>query len=238
MKYIVKFENEVIGSVTANHSMTDEEICEMAGVALAITEEDFMNMPENGMYDLSELEIIEEAEEEHRNENIFKFYKLKEAETQKLKDRINAAGIDADTAVKLYGTRHDLIIISDKPERGLVEMQAGNTSDACLRALYGDAITEEMLDLLEAYEKLTCHLRAIKDVVNDDTALLIRDYETIGEDNYDIVGIGHICGREPEYYSLSNYYNGKMDKYTDSEWEPTEEKKQKCMEIWKEKGMI
>lgn len=61
MKYIVKFENEVIGSVTTNHSMTDEQICEMAGVELAITEEDFMNMPENGKYDLSELEIAEEV---------------------------------------------------------------------------------------------------------------------------------------------------------------------------------
>lgn len=59
MKWNVKFDGEIIGSVLTNHSMTDEEICEMAGVDLAITQEDFEGMPENGKYDLEELEIIE-----------------------------------------------------------------------------------------------------------------------------------------------------------------------------------
>lgn len=58
--FVVKFDGEEIGRVLANHSMTDEEICEACGVELAITEEDFEDMPENGKYDLDELEIIEE----------------------------------------------------------------------------------------------------------------------------------------------------------------------------------
>lgn len=61
--YFVKYDGEVLGSVMTDHSMTDEEICDFAGVALAITEEDFMNMPENGKHDLDELEIIEEADD-------------------------------------------------------------------------------------------------------------------------------------------------------------------------------
>ena len=61
MRYIIKFDGEEIGAVTTNHSMTDEEICEMAGVELAITQEDFEGMPENGKYDLDELEIAEEV---------------------------------------------------------------------------------------------------------------------------------------------------------------------------------
>lgn len=64
MKWLVKFENEVLGSVTASHSMTDEEICELAGVELAKTQEDFEGMPENGMYDLDELDIVQDTSAE------------------------------------------------------------------------------------------------------------------------------------------------------------------------------
>lgn len=60
MRFIVKFEGEKLGSVLANHSMTDEEICECAGVELAITKEDYEGMPENGKYALEDLEIVEE----------------------------------------------------------------------------------------------------------------------------------------------------------------------------------
>lgn len=57
MRYLIKFENETIGSVMTNNSLTDEQICEIAGVKLAVTKEDFES--ENG-YALEELEIIEE----------------------------------------------------------------------------------------------------------------------------------------------------------------------------------
>lgn len=57
MKWLIKFEGEVIGEILTNHSMTEEEICEYAGVELAVTEEDFEGMPENGKYNLEELEI-------------------------------------------------------------------------------------------------------------------------------------------------------------------------------------
>lgn len=60
MRWVVKFDGEEIGSVLTNHSMTNAEICEMAGVELAVTQEDFEGMPENGKYDLDELEIISE----------------------------------------------------------------------------------------------------------------------------------------------------------------------------------
>ena len=57
MRYLIKFENEVLGSVMTNNSLTDEQICELAGVKLAVTQEDFES--ENG-YALEELEIVEE----------------------------------------------------------------------------------------------------------------------------------------------------------------------------------
>jgi hypothetical protein len=60
MIFVIKSNGEVVGNVLANHSMTDEEICEAAGVELAMTQDDFENMPENGKYDLDELEIVEE----------------------------------------------------------------------------------------------------------------------------------------------------------------------------------
>lgn len=59
MRWIVKFEDEILGSVLTDHAMTNEEICEFAGVELAVTQQDFENMPENGKYDLDELEIVE-----------------------------------------------------------------------------------------------------------------------------------------------------------------------------------
>lgn len=55
MKYVVSFNNEVLGSVITNHSMTDEEICEMAGVKIAVTQADFEN--EDG-YSIDDLEIV------------------------------------------------------------------------------------------------------------------------------------------------------------------------------------
>lgn len=60
MKWVVKFDNKVLGSVLTNRSMTDEEICEAAGVELAHTQDEYENSPENGKYDLDELEIVEE----------------------------------------------------------------------------------------------------------------------------------------------------------------------------------
>ena len=60
-RILVKYDGEVIGSVLTNHNMSAEEICDFAGVELAVTQEDFQGMPENGKYDLDELEIAEEV---------------------------------------------------------------------------------------------------------------------------------------------------------------------------------
>lgn len=59
MRWLVKYDNEVMGSVLTNHGMTAEEICDMAGVELARTEEEYFNSPENGKYVLDDLEIIQ-----------------------------------------------------------------------------------------------------------------------------------------------------------------------------------
>jgi len=64
MKWLVKYDSEILGIVLTNHSMTDEEICEMAGVELARTEEEYENAPENGKYILDDLEIVLDTESE------------------------------------------------------------------------------------------------------------------------------------------------------------------------------
>lgn len=58
MRHIIKFEGDVIGQVLSNHSMTPEEICEMAGVELAITQDDYEHSPENGKYIMDCLEFV------------------------------------------------------------------------------------------------------------------------------------------------------------------------------------
>ena len=63
MKWLVKYDGEILGSVTTNHRMTDEEICDFAGVDIAITEEDYEHSPENRKYILDDLEIVGEQEE-------------------------------------------------------------------------------------------------------------------------------------------------------------------------------
>lgn len=47
-----------LGSVITNHAMTAEEICDFAGVDVARTEEDYMNMSENGKYDIDNLDFV------------------------------------------------------------------------------------------------------------------------------------------------------------------------------------
>ena len=56
-----KENNEVIAALTTNRRMTQEEVCEACGVELARTEEDFRGMPENGKYDIEDLEFIQIA---------------------------------------------------------------------------------------------------------------------------------------------------------------------------------
>ena len=170
------------------------------------------------------------------NENILKLYNIKEKEFYKLKDHlVNDIGLNVDVAIKLYRTRHVLIVRYESE----MEDQAIYTSNACLKVMFGDIVNEAVIDLLEEYDKLDCHLKAVKEVLNDETAVLISDYETIGEDNYSIVGIGHVInGNTAEFFSLSRHYNGKLDKYTDSFWDPDKEKKEKCMKFWRENGLI
>ncbi len=60
MRWIVKYDGEEIGSVLTNHSMSMEEICEMSGVELAITQEEYEHSPENGKYIPDDLDIVSE----------------------------------------------------------------------------------------------------------------------------------------------------------------------------------
>lgn len=64
MRWLVKYENEILGSVLTNHRMTVEEICDFASVDLARTQEEYENSPENGKYILDELEIVLDIENE------------------------------------------------------------------------------------------------------------------------------------------------------------------------------
>jgi hypothetical protein len=60
-RFFVMEDDNLLGSVITDRSMTDEEICEAAGVELAISEEDFNGMPENGKHDLEDLTIEPES---------------------------------------------------------------------------------------------------------------------------------------------------------------------------------
>lgn len=64
MKWLVKYDGEVLGSVLTNHRMTVEEICDFASVDLARTQEEYENAPENGKYILDDLEIVLDTESE------------------------------------------------------------------------------------------------------------------------------------------------------------------------------
>ena len=69
MKWLVKDEERIIGSVVTNNSMTDEEICEMAGIKLAHTQEEYENLDSNGMYDLEALRIVDASHLTYKVEN-------------------------------------------------------------------------------------------------------------------------------------------------------------------------
>ena len=64
MRWLVKYDGEVLGSVLTNHRMSAEEICDFASVDLARTQEEYENSPENGKYILDELEIVLDIENE------------------------------------------------------------------------------------------------------------------------------------------------------------------------------
>lgn len=60
MRWIVKYGDEILGSVLAGSRMTDEEICDFAGVSLARSEDEYLNSPDNGFYILDDLDIFSE----------------------------------------------------------------------------------------------------------------------------------------------------------------------------------
>ena len=62
MRYGVYFEENRIGGVMTNHGMTDEEIIRAAGIELAQSEEEYQDAPENGLYIIDTLEIVQEEE--------------------------------------------------------------------------------------------------------------------------------------------------------------------------------
>lgn len=55
MKIISKSTNEVIGEIVTNRSMTIEEACDLVGIKLMRTMEDFQN--DDG-YDVNDLEMV------------------------------------------------------------------------------------------------------------------------------------------------------------------------------------
>ena len=62
MRYGVYYDGKRLGGVMTNQGLTDEEIIRAAGLELAQTEEEYQDAPENGLYDIDTLEIVQEEE--------------------------------------------------------------------------------------------------------------------------------------------------------------------------------
>lgn len=58
MTYFVMSGGEILGRVITNHDMTLEEVCDVLGIKIAKTENDFEYLPDNGMYDIDDLNLI------------------------------------------------------------------------------------------------------------------------------------------------------------------------------------
>ncbi len=66
-----KENNEVIAALTTNRRMTQEEVCEACGIELAITQEDYDGMPENGKYDIECLDFTSAPPEVTRSWKVY-----------------------------------------------------------------------------------------------------------------------------------------------------------------------
>lgn len=61
MRWFVKYGDQVLGSALVGSRMTDEEICNLADVPLAKSEEEYLNSPDNGFYILEDLDIVSDV---------------------------------------------------------------------------------------------------------------------------------------------------------------------------------
>lgn len=174
------------------------------------------------------------------NEKVYNLYVTKVEQLNGLKNRLLAnIGLgtedNLDLALKIFRTRYDVVARDD----GVAKNQAIHTSNTCLKAVFGDVISNwDAVDLLEGCDKLTCHVRELERLIHDESAILIGDYETIGTDDVPVIGIGHVAGGIANFYAFSNTWFNKLDGYIDSEWMPDKETEEKCMKYWEEHSMI
>ena len=172
------------------------------------------------------------------NANMKKFYEIELADYEEykenLKDIYGLTDEGVEIARNIYRARYNLITTPPYHERMETEpilWQSDHTSDMCLRAFLGDKYDDDFSGRIRRYDSRQSHLLWIKRYIDDDSAILIRD-EDVGS-----IGIGIVVNKEIEYFELSRHYCGPLG-YIDVDWEPNEEKKQKCIEIWKEKGIM
>ena len=174
---------------------------------------------------------------EHVNENILKFYNIKLADHEDYKKNLKATYSLTDEGVEIarniYRARYNMITIPyyERRETDPIVWQSAHTSDICLRVFLGDKYDDDLPGRLIVYDEQKSHLLWIEHYIGDETAILIRD------DDSNSIGLGIITNKEPEYFELSHIYCGPLG-YIDFDWEPDEEKKEKCMKFWHENGMI
>lgn len=173
------------------------------------------------------------------NENIKKLYDKKVIELNKAKGfmlSIFDSEEQLEMALKIFRTRHDIIYTADN--RRLIR-QAAYISTKCLKLVFGDVINEETVLRLEGYDCLIDHVETIQEYLNDDTAVLVREPYSIGEDDYDLIVIAsldkYLDGYHKNYWALFDKYQGNF--YGD-EIKISIEKENKVIEYWKEKGYV
>lgn len=180
-----------------------------------------------------------------KNENIYKLFEIKKGELEKAKKyltKVFGSEERLELARKIFRLRYNLIgnrFYSEENASDPVQKQAVYTSNQCLKILFGK-IEEEILWKLEAYDCLKSHVRVLKDYSNIDNAILVNDYTSTGEDNYERIAIASFTKLKGdvayEYLMLIDSYC--ESDYIDSDYKPSEEKQKKINSYWKQNGYL
>ena len=169
------------------------------------------------------------------NENIRKFYDKKMETLEKAKKYMERIfGEQTELAIDIFRTRYNTCLNSED-----AEYQAKFTSNQCLKAVFGRIIDDNVIDRIQNYDCIRDHINALEGFLNDDTAILIRQSHTVGTDDYDCIVIGSLSkfkdGLHQDFYMLSDEWNGFG---YGMPCEISDEKKEKVVAYWKEKGML
>lgn len=171
------------------------------------------------------------------NENIRKFYDKKMETLEKAKKYMT--GIfeteeQVELAVDIFRTRYELCMGTED-----AEYQARYTSNQCLNAVFRRNIDDDVIDRIQAYDCLRDHINVLEGFLNDDTAVLIEQPRTVGMDDYNCIVIGSLSkfkdGLHQDFWMLSDEWIGFG---YGMPCEISDEKKEKVVAYWKEKGML